>query len=188
MSNKWEDLLNATKLNDPCEGQHYIYSSLFPAGIGIIDEKNAKEYCKKRSLSFYEIYTKIKSLIYTSSFSYKYNSMPMWAHYASNHEGICIEYEVINSSKLYEIHYFAGKIDIGLEMERLFDEYARMEISEKEYYDILDKISIWLYTIKSKEWQYEQEARIILSSKGSQSFGFNISCKELGLKIKNVCF
>lgn len=179
-------LSNVTKLNDPCEGQHYIYSSTTPAGLGIIDTKKAEEYCKKRSLSFYEVYTKIKSFVYTSSFSYKYNSMPMWAHYASNHEGICVEYEVIDNSKLYEIQYFVGKIDIGFEMEKLYEEYVHMDINENEYFDTLNKINVWLYTIKSHEWKYEQEVRVILNYNIYDKPGINISCEELGLKIKCI--
>lgn len=179
-------LSNITKLNDPCEGNHYEYSNWLPFDVGLVDDVIAKERCTKRSESFYNAWNTLRSYFYTSSFSASYDNMPMWAHYCSNHQGYCIEYEVVNPSKLFEVQYWVGRIDLGHDMEQLYSEYFFYNIDELQFRSALSKLQMYIYSMKSSQWKYEQEIRTILQLNCNDKTGMNISCEELGLKIKKI--
>lgn len=70
------------------------------------------------------------------------DSILMWSHYADNHRGICIEYDLTNSihQKLYPVIYTHLPIDCS----NLEDPDLAWLVS------ILDKYDIWKY---EKEWR-----------------------------------
>ncbi len=68
----------------------------------------------------------------------------LFSHYADRHRGICIEYEIdeklLNQGKIW---------------------HTRVEYSENTPYKQLDNIA-YVFAIKSKKWEYEEEYRFIL--------------------------
>ena len=87
-----------------------------------------------------------------------YSVNPMWAHYADNHKGVCIEYDFKNISNfIFEILCFpieyVEKSDNTLELSALFDDNIKTN-------------PVWplrLVLRKSHHWGYEKEWRIIVS-------------------------
>lgn len=83
---------------------------------------------------------------------------PMWAHYADNHKGVCIEYDFKNISELIFKHLcfpieYVEKADNSLELSSLFDDNIKTN-------------SNWILRLalkKSYDWKYEKEWRIIVS-------------------------
>lgn len=71
---------NATQLNDPfdCHPNLVDFSDM-PQ----IDILWSKEKCEKRALL-------LRKNTWLCSLSKKYNTLLMWSHYCSNHQGICI--------------------------------------------------------------------------------------------------
>lgn len=91
---------------------------------------------------------------YVFCFSEVWDSILMWAHYANNYNGYCIEYET---------NYFRDYL-----LDRLYP-----VLYEEEYIDITDSLinlndnsGMICYLAKAKEWYYEKEWRIIWTDKG----------------------
>ncbi|WP_331347148.1 DUF2971 domain-containing protein [Cellvibrio sp. UBA7661] len=72
----------------------------------------------------------------------------MWAHYANNHTGFCIEYNFEDQTRetpLYEVDYSTKSVQLSIDELLLCPQQAFTR----------------LLTTKSSEWQYEKEFRLI---------------------------
>ncbi|WP_110654341.1 DUF2971 domain-containing protein [Salinicola halimionae] len=99
-------------------------------------------------------------------FTSKEDNLLMWAHYAKNHEGICIEFD--GSSE-----FFHGKYkDVGKCFDQPVKDHYR-NIGELRKVDYKLERPMYLepselesdteaWFVKSPEWQYEEELRILL--------------------------
>ena len=110
----------------------------------------------KKILSDLEDKIKNKTSIICLTEDYCIN--PMWAHYADNHNGVCIEYDFKNISNFifkilcFPIEY-VEKSNNTLELSALFDDNIKTN-------------PVWplrLVLRKSHDWQYEKEWRLIVS-------------------------
>lgn len=93
--------------------------------------------------------------------SSKFNSPLMWSHYADQHRGVCIEYDVSIAplSRLHKVSYGTPRVVSAsllhdLIIKRIEDKYSEIE-------------KACLLT-KSREWSYEREWRLLLGSQGTQ--------------------
>ena len=83
-------------------------------------------------------------------------SLLMWSHYANNHKGICIEFDTENS-------FFQGKFscdynpNIGIIRKVDYRAERPLFIDPQE---LVNSTEFWF--IKSLEWQYEDEYRLLL--------------------------
>lgn len=101
------------------------------------------------------------------SFSEVMNSMPMWAHYADNHKGICIEHSIdltlINSDYLYPVVYSNNPLDMtNFLMEYLGQRGQGAAITINSAFIRLGIL------IKSIEWGYEKEWRFVFPDESNQ--------------------
>ncbi|ANN64348.1 hypothetical protein SZ47_04615 [Brachyspira hyodysenteriae] len=92
------------------------------------------------------------------SLSSEYNNFLMWSHYANEHKGICVAYDISNINEynnmiLKKVRY-TNSVVLG-EYEHIFDNYA---LNLESYF-------ISLFYLKHKNWQYENEYRIIANTK-----------------------
>ncbi|GAU77127.1 hypothetical protein F3D3_1726 [Fusibacter sp. 3D3] len=131
-----------TMLNDPYESQYYFMEP--------------SNYLDK------SIYEALKSNILIASFtSEDYNCSPMWAHYANNHYGICLEFEIINEKFLRPILYIGEQQSMNQDIKKvsktLLQNGSNKVIIEKE---ISDK-NIRNFLSKDQSWKYENEIRYI---------------------------
>lgn len=74
-------------------------------------------------------------------------SLPMWAYYANNHRGICLEYDVHRLSSEYQ---------------KLRMAFCKVHYSEHRPRDLYGEYSL---VVKSSQWAHEHEWRIICKSK-----------------------
>lgn len=119
----WKDL------NDPMEG---TYETL----VGTDPEHHLKNVM--------EIYqAKLAKRICSLSISYK--SHLMWAHYANQFKGVCIEIDLPDGETQPIDYSSANRI---------------MDLKGESHYSIAEKI----LTTKHAEWQYEKERRILVNS------------------------
>lgn len=147
-------------LNDPFDNKAYFYrpdelrkyERLSGHGGKLIDDFSA--------------FVKISSL--TSNNVY---SMPMWAHYANNHAGFCVSYDIKGNVELsgntFPVQYTKQRIDIT----RLMDQQVKKMIQELETQSaegkkqiLLDDLTLvfltsFLGNIKHLSWSYESEFR-----------------------------
>lgn len=104
-------------------------------------------------------------------FTSKVDNLLMWSHYGNNHEGICVEFDA--NSRFFNGQYndrespFFEEIN-GYDYK---DIYANVGVLKKVKYtekrplifdtrQLIKDTESWL--VKSKEWEYEDEYRLIL--------------------------
>lgn len=113
---------------------------------------------------------KLREKIKVLSLSGNNNSLLMWSHYASNHEGFCIEIDANNLSfvkqnLLYPVIYSKKRFDITKNML----ENDKDSAGEKTF------------LFKSKEWEYEDEWRIICANEKSKGHTYDFSKSTTGI-------
>jgi hypothetical protein len=96
--------------------------------------------------------TNLRNDTWLCSFSKIHDSMLMWSHYCRNHTGVCIG---INVEKVLatvpDLFAFGGVLEY-----------------EIQYHDLIEKkrpylVNAWYHQlmVKAKDWEYEQEVRLI---------------------------
>ena len=167
------------KLNDPFDG----YSCCYLNDI-IYSEKyeNIDEFIEAWS----NFLNKLREELYSTSFTKCIDNIPMWAHYTNNFSGFCLEFEVVDPSKLFDIKYSARKFDVQLIMDKIMTEYYEGLIEHEQFELILRAFHFYLCSIKSNQWIYEQEIRSILYKSNCTGNGQLVNITALGLKIKRI--
>lgn len=179
-----------TNLNDPFEfGAMYID-----------DMKMKNEGCKNDEIEITKLmYEEKKNLLRICSFSERIQNMPMWAHYANNHKGFCVEYEVSDPKKIYPVIYTETRQEnhnLIVQMVKTFYNLNRQEerndhhaMNAKTFDDAMKYIS-YIYLInatKNSSWSYEKEYRIIFAKfEPDKSNGELVRCSDCGIKAKRV--
>ncbi|CRF35069.1 hypothetical protein BRSU_2411 [Brachyspira suanatina] len=103
----------------------------------------------------------------------------MWSHYADKHKGICIEYNIdnifnINFTILQKINYHKN-----MSKSNIFYDDNVILGNNKSIDNITD-----IFTVKSKEWKYEDEYRILFYDEENK----NPNGTLINLPIKSICF
>ena len=116
----------------------------------------------------------LKDCAYIKCFSEDYRSNLMWAHYADNHKGICVEYDLSLLDWKNDIwrHIFP----VLYENDRPFSAEAVLKICDSQNwlnFDIFQNAypseasilndALIMYLFKGTEWEREKEWRIIYS-------------------------
>ena len=133
----------------------------------------------------------IKGLFLLACFSQNLtNNIPMWAHYANNHKGFCIEYRIINPKYVYPISYESARIEIASSITKMiakFSSYGEKEIPKNDpelrrYYNIMYHMTI----MKHKSWEYEKEYRAIFFNLMAEKSGSQVPLADLGLEVSRI--
>ena len=153
---------NATQLNDPfdCHPSLLDYESMVDENLQGIRKQWQKEVEENRA-------TNLRNDTWLCSLSKINDSILMWAHYCYNHKGVCI----------------------GLDIEKARDSMPQMcgEICLKPYpleVQYMDKLVAsntfrpfepyyHQLATKAKDWEYEQEVRLIIPKPNPQYAAFN---------------
>lgn len=163
-------LAQSNSLNDPFEGKAIYYKNEVLMKYERLKQHNG------RLIDDFSEYTRISSFS-----SAGINSMPMWAHYANNHAGYCVEYNTNNKenfnlrSSLFPIQYIDERLDITPIMEKSMDEIIkRIELAQinKLKTVILQDLTLPLIMpffscIKQGKWKYEEEVRCVTAYNSS---------------------
>lgn len=143
---------NASQLNDP-----------FDCHPGLIDYSVIPEHIRGRiPEEWYRMKEEndalnLRNETWLCSLSKISDSLLMWTHYCYNHKGICVGLNMENVMK----HPISGEI------------YVEPTILEVQYQDIIERPmaynsnhNLWLYQLqtKAKEWEYEQEVRLVIQN------------------------
>ena len=171
----------ANKLNDPYEGCNCCYGDEFP-------DQNIDFFFGVKNLrdGWNEYIEKQKHNLGICSFSKHCKLMPLWAHYAGNHQGFCCEYEIIDKRDVFEVQYIAFKFEVSKDINKLVQDYDDGKITDEEYNQALYEIHKYSCAFKSLEWENEAEVRIIQRLKESEYDGERKSIDSVGLKLKSI--
>ena len=162
LKNKQIFMSDIKDFNDPFDGKAFFYDHKKLASIERLAEHNG------RFVDDFTVFHKGTALTENDT-----SCMPMWAHYANNHHGFCVAYDMENPDNLalsactFPIQYTDQRLDITSFMK----EYAEMVSSEvdsqiaqgKKQVQISDMsivyVAQYLCNIKQVTWQYEKEYR-----------------------------
>lgn len=141
---------NATKLNDPLDTHHRLVSNpnvFDPNGRGLT---SSKWWAEKEELDA----KNLRDDTWICSLSKVNNSAVMWSHYCDNHTGICIGLDMDKVMKCCP-PLFSTIYDKPIEIEVKYQvllEYPNATDSEGFFYQ---------WQVKAKEWEHEQEVRLV---------------------------
>lgn len=119
--------------------------------------KNLQATMKLQLRNLRTVFDELRSTTGVSCFSESDDSLLMWAHYAHNHRGICVEYDWLETNRVLSF----SVVPVIYSKERVrFDSFDPQNIGK----DAL-KLLLCSLTSKSPEWSYEREWRIIREQK-----------------------
>lgn len=136
----------------------------------------------------------LMDLFFLASFTSNMNNLPMWAHYANNHAGYCVQYKVDKKENVHRAMYLSKRYPIVNTIKK-FVRYGCMQndttvLPEKrewariEFQKCLALIQE-MYTIKHTSWSYEDEFRLLCDSLPDK-LGRNMSAACMGLTPTDV--
>ena len=111
------------------------------------------------------------------SLASQWDSPLMWSHYAEEHKGICIEYDISTAicGKPKEIDYLS---DRGILLSKVSDFIFNDSIGA------LNEIEQKYFYTKANQWNYEQEWRYVTEEQGVTSAPFQLSAIYFGMQCK----
>lgn len=152
-------------LNKLLEDKDFL--NILLAKASILDKKDIEDTRYRRIEMEKNLFEFLRSDMRIACFSEVYDSILMWSHYANNHKGICIEYNIdeLNIAKTN----FIFPVIYSEERKNITEDVL-------EYYGT---VGLRTVVYKAKEWEYEKEWRY---------YRFKHDCKENELrylKMKN---
>ena len=170
---------NLDQLNDPlegdlkCEFDNMIKITLDEEIFKDVSEEEKeiiKSEYKKMEIKKYKIgWDKVKGTVSIACFSEKYDINPMWAHYADNHKGVCIEYNFWEDKLLRDICFPVYYVD------KAYNNYICLKILKE--FKAKNRLISQLFLKKGKYWNYEKEWRIVIPN--------NFKSDKLNFRWKN---
>lgn len=120
-----------------------------------------------------------------------FNCMPMWAHYANNHRGFCVEYKINKPKFFYPISYElerapANVVYMNTTSLIIKDLSSKLNYDEKLKLDFYSHMLFHNSTIKHKSWEYENEWRLLFPNIVSEKSGKLIDNDILGIDISGI--
>ena len=163
---------NKNSLNDP-----YEYK-----GMLIDKEKFIKAGYPIKTIEKYQTIFDLNDYGVTCLSSNSIDYLPMWAYYANNRKGFCVEYEVIKKDCIHEVLYEPESIKVA----SLIIEYIKaINSGQKEKAYCYSKIISQNFFIKAKSWEHEKEYRIVYPL-DKNSKGMNVPVRKLGMRTSRI--
>ena len=85
--------------------------------------------------------------------------LPMWAHYANNHKGMCIEYDVLSSEYIFPVGYTEKRVPLSKLLSTISTNEAD-DLFEERIELVFHLFSMQFYQ-KHSSWKSENEYRLI---------------------------
>lgn len=178
-------------LNDPFELEsHYLD----------YDKIEKYDYSKKEVEEINRLYTDEFLLGCFTTENNLNGCLPMWAHYADNHKGFCIEYEVINSEMYYPISYEPNRFPMTTIFMNLLslmklDMCGKITDYEKNELQYAHNLAFYSNMVKHESWSYENEWRLLFPKnlyielyKKDINGGAQVLLEHIGLRISSIYF
>ena len=126
-----------------------------------------------------------------SSFTSDKNNMPMWAHYANNHQGFCIECSIGRKVAVQKVSYIEKRQPIANILVDFFNYCKEFEkTGNKEAFQkigYLRTLLFQMYLAKHQSWQYENEYRLVYPLENEiKENGLKICLDDIGICIKSI--
>ena len=150
---------NASQLNDPfdCHPKLIDYSNVPESKLqGWIPKEWWMEKEENDALN-------LRNETWLCSLSKVYDSLLMWSHYCYNHKGVCIGLDI--DKVMQSVPPMFGTL------------YLEPLVIEVQYRDIIERPdghhnAFYQWKTKAKEWQYEQEVRLVMQNPSAMYAAF----------------
>jgi len=147
-------------LNDPFDTKAFFYRPEELKKYKRLEENDGK------LIDDFSSFIKVSALT-----SNNVNSMPMWAHYANNHKGFCVSYDMKANNELlsctFPVQYTDQRIDITSIMNQ--QAHKIIQMIENQSTNAINKmlmgdltlvyVTLLFCNIKHLSWSYENEFR-----------------------------
>ncbi len=162
-----------SSMNDPMEAFYETGGQ----SDSLIDE--IFKYSGKSVSNIYADINKMTDKFGLVSFSSAYDNFPMWAYYANNFAGMCLEFDTND--------IFIGDFQNEILRKVTYAKEQLPPISIKDIYqNNVDSVIISRLTRKRFEWAHEKEWRFITGTTGEKNYIDDALCRiYLGPRIKN---
>ncbi len=169
-------------LNDPFDCRIDISESINRA-IATCHGKDVSNLNKLKDSKNFLIF--IKDTIAVNgvcSFSNKLLKPIMWSHYADEHKGICCMYKIPSDFIDYDKNNIIGMSDVKYGENTLTEALVKIapDLSSMDNSEIFQEIVIPILTSKGKDWDIEEEVRIIKATNGTLKLQKHF--------LKQICF
>jgi hypothetical protein len=168
-------------LNDPCEGlfDHQSVNNQLDTTFKVFAGKdsNSANPLENVKVALNELFDFVdKSGVY--SLSQTPLDELLWAHYAYNHTGFCVEYDLDKLIEYEKNDYIY--LDIKYK-----NSPQKISVSDFDT-EGQNKILMKMLGIKSKAWSYEKEVRVITSNSGKHSYDYRaVKAIYFGLRMSD---
>ena len=155
LGNKNLQFTNASQLNDPfdCHPKLLDYSNVPEHKLqGWIPEKWWEKKEENDALN-------LRNETWLCSLSKVYDSLLMWTHYCYNHKGICIGLD-LDEIKKSNHPTFGSLLDMEVQYQDIIERPSAYD-NKFKMLNGFDDIFTYQWRTKAKEWEYEQEVRLI---------------------------
>lgn len=154
-------------------GKHRYYVREF--GNRETDPEVADYYLRRMSSHIQDLVFEVFKDYGVLSLAEKWDCPLMWSHYADNHSGICIEYDMRQSE-------FTELRPVSYQRPRSINLSDVMAWVTSESPEARDKILSTFFFAKAPQWKYEREWRSISKSNGPEHAPVDISAFYFGLR------
>ena len=118
-----------------------------------------------------------RSEVLISCFSKRYDSLLMWSHYGDKHKGVCIEIE--RPLFALDVKYSKNRKFLNIEkITRICLAYLFLDKNVDMNDERLIKYVSEPFILKSNDWKYEEEVRMIFSKKSENVYPKIVNGKE----------
>ena len=167
----WLSRCSNSNLNDPFEGRRIVYD---------IDYLHLNE----EEINYWKEYAEeIRDNLFLCCFSKNPDSPPMWANYANNYRGYCLEFEIISPDCLWEVYYGYGKNSTHSIFDGLEKDLIELRIDRDEAYKYIKQLHIFWASSKHRDWEYENEIRALLVDLNNE---MNVKYETIGIKLSAI--
>lgn len=141
--------------NDPFEGKFFIFNE---------NKLSEKGWDKAQIDEFYNGLTAFWRVTCLSDTDEQ--SMPMWAYYANNHEGFCVEYILCDIQKKYilPVAYEEERQEANSIVTHILNAAMEAKMNgtpPSEEFSLCNHLLFLSMTVKHISWEHEREYRII---------------------------
>lgn len=164
--------------NDPLEFKPVSLENIKKENRLFINTSGDTPSSKEVELNYKNFLNKITNLYGIFCLSQKKDNLLMWSHYANNHKGICLEFEINLPDKNFTKKFFEQTIEDFLDINHLKNMFTTYFIAPVLYQHnrVIPEIIVepekriginitYALITKFKYWEYEWEFRIILELK-----------------------
>lgn len=111
----------------------------------------------------------------TTCFSYSPIVSPMWAHYANNHSGFVLEFDLEGLQKHFEGNpiWKVSYREAALESLKVILARAAGTLKPRHSYALQEAVFVESYFSKYDQWSYEQECRFVDMKKATENVAGN---------------